>query len=151
MKEHQITLSIPIANAIQKGLLTQVPILAKLGSNCSFGATGNGKRHDYDWSRAEIRNHSMLELVSLGNVKMPMLHVPFKHKKEKWERNPGDDTVDRLYPDWQVGDQLSVRTRPKQKGAPRIFLEITDVRVERLENAAKWVWVIQFKRIEETP
>lgn len=109
MKERPILFSGPMVRAIIEGRKTQTRRAVKLGKNCTFGATGNGRFHDYDWDRAEVRNHSLLELISGGETKIPLLHVPFCNKADGWEDDPADDTVDRLRPIWEPGDLLWVR------------------------------------------
>lgn len=108
MKEHPILFSGPMVAAILDGPKTQTRRVIKLGANCSCGGA-IAKFHDFDWSRAEVRNNSLIEFMTAGQTKIPRLHLPFKHPEEDWEENPNHDTVCRIYPKWQHGDRLWVK------------------------------------------
>jgi hypothetical protein len=108
MKERPILFSSEMVRAILDGCKSETRRVVNFGKNCEPGGATFGF-HDFDWSRAEVRNNALLEFVSLGESKIPTLHVPFKHPEEDWEDDPNDDTVCRIYPKWHIGERLWVK------------------------------------------
>lgn len=104
-REKPIIFSAPMVRAILEGRKTMTRRVVKA---------------PLEWANPKTDGRMMYDLSRAWKDGKPesgeYLHVAFAHPGDGWQKNPKDDTFQRVYAPWDVGDRLWVREAWQVKG-----------------------------------